>query len=485
MKSIRRTLTAHILLSLGVIGLACGCLLYVGVRSALTHQFDQALLARLGAAQSATRWDGTKIDMDFTAETMPWYRPGPHAEYFEIRSTSATGTLSGGPFASPSLEGRPWKLVLSPGTDIQDHLLPDGRPGRVALVEFHPMPEEDLDQKGREEDRRRAVESSPQLTLIVGIDRSNLDATLRIIAIALGCTGLVVMLGGFLAVRASIRRALAPLDALGKRVAEIQADSLATRLEDESLPDELRPMQIRINDLLGRLHEAFDREQRFTDAAAHELRTPVAELRMLFEVALSRPRTPEEQAATLREAHEITMRSEHLVQALLRVARTRGRPPAPVSLTSGPLGPFVKTIAARHAAAAERRGGRLEVLVQDDASAEADWESLESVLNNVIANAVEYCDQGTMVTCEVKKDGERVVAEVRNASRGLTADDVSRFFEPFWRKDASRASSHHLGMGLAIARGLAVGMQGSAEALLRGSDVVLRVSLKRGSQSAP
>src|SRR5262249_15739249 len=131
----------------------------------------------------------------------------------------------------------------------------------------------------------------PPVVLMVGMDRSSLDATLRIIGLGLLVAAALVTGGAVVAVRSSIATALAPLDALSSRVGQIGEDSLSTRLQEPDLPAELLPIQSRLNALLARLDEAFAREQRFTAAAAHELRTPVAELRSLLEVALDRPRS--------------------------------------------------------------------------------------------------------------------------------------------------------------------------------------------------
>jgi len=103
-RSIRRALATRLLVSLAILALVTGTILFLGVRVALIRQFDRTLMARLGAMQSATRWNGTAIDVDFTAEAMPWYREGTGAEYFEIRGRGL-GLPTFEAIRSPSLRG--------------------------------------------------------------------------------------------------------------------------------------------------------------------------------------------------------------------------------------------------------------------------------------------------------------------------------------------------------------------------------------------
>jgi signal transduction histidine kinase len=82
---------------------------------------------------------------------------------------------------------------------------------------------------------------------------------------------------------------LSPLNQLANQAASITADSLATRFPTEIWPGELTPISSRLNDLLERLEQSFERERRFSADLAHELRTPIAELRSLAELALKWP----------------------------------------------------------------------------------------------------------------------------------------------------------------------------------------------------
>ena len=122
------------------------------------------------------------------------------------------------------------------------------------------------------------IERPPKVdaVLTVCLDRTTLDRQLAAIQDTLFLVGGIALaaLGAF--VYLGVRASLVPLNRLGASVAAVDAGSLATRFLTESWPLELQPIVVRLNELLARLQSAFARERRFTAAAAHELRTPLA-----------------------------------------------------------------------------------------------------------------------------------------------------------------------------------------------------------------
>jgi two-component system sensor histidine kinase QseC len=117
---------------------------------------------------------------------------------------------------------------------------------------------------------------------------------------------------------------LRPLSSLAKRAETIHASSLQLRFPTDNIPVELLPIAQRLNDLLARLEASFAREQRFSADVAHELRTPIAELRTLAEVALKWP--DDVNQAALKEALNIALQMESVATGLMALARCDGRP---------------------------------------------------------------------------------------------------------------------------------------------------------------
>ena len=136
-----------------------GIAMFLGIRAALTAQFDDTLRARLVTLQAAARWDGEKVDLDYTDDAMPWYRAGKEPEYFAIRSVGpvATPTPSKVVARSASLGDADWNTPQMADGSAADARLPDGRRGRVAERQFRPPPEEELDLRGQGSAQRASI----------------------------------------------------------------------------------------------------------------------------------------------------------------------------------------------------------------------------------------------------------------------------------------------------------------------------------------
>ena len=119
------------------------------------------------------------------------------------------------------------------------------------------------------------------------------------------------------------------------------------------------------------------------------------------------------------------------------------------------------------AARARARGGALELAVPADFVAQTDSTLLAVVLGNLCGNAVEYAPDGVLRVSATRDDGA-VTLVFRNRADGLSAADIPRLFERFWRKDGARADGHHHGLGLALTAEFAALLGAELEARLNG-----------------
>ena len=285
----------------------------------------------------------------------------------------------------------------------------------------------------------------------------------------LGAGALTVLSG---LVYLGVRGGLAPLDRLGAtRVSAVDADSLGTRFPIEPLPGELQPIVSRLNDLFGRLESAFQRERRFTATAAHELRTPLAELRALAEVNLNTPATEDENTQSWRDALDTTLRMESLALRLLDLARAED--PAMIKRrTSVSLTHAFDEAWRPWAGCAAARGLRVRANFQEGLTAKTDPTLLAVVLGNLCGNAATHAPAGTPIAVQGHRATEGVTLAFRNRSEDLTAEDVPHLFERFWRKDGARGNGQHHGLGLALAAEFAELLEGRLSARLLPSDEV-------------
>jgi len=299
----------------------------------------------------------------------------------------------------------------------------------------------------------------------VSADRSPLDAQITQTRWLIISSALLIVACGATTVGLAIARGLRPLNRLSAEVAHIQPGSEHARLATAYLQAELRPIASQVNALLDRAHSMIERERGFASAASHEFRTPIAEARMLLEVALRNERSEPEWRSTARSSLEVLARMQSLVDALLAAARhTRMdmqalREPsieACAAITKIVDGACVQLDRPRHSVTIE---APQFVPVQCSGAA------FESIVGNLVRNALEHgvVDAASPVRVEVLHDQEnrRLRVSVLNQANGLSHADLDRMFDPLWRKDAARAGDGHFGLGLSVARTLASAFGGS------------------------
>ncbi len=476
MNSIRlRTaaLVAVCIMALLVLG---GVALMVVIRAALTAQFDDALAARAGALQSLARFDGTKVEMDFAGEAMPRFahtvgRSGD-AEYFVawVREGSGWRVLE----RSESLKSDAWPpATLRDGpASVRDITLPSGHAGRAAFIEFS-APREHDEEGERGGDKAAAapaagVAPASAVRLLVALPRAPLDRTLAAVGWSIFGVGITLALSSVLLVRWAVGRGLMPLSHLSGRISTLRPETLGARFDSADLPLELRPIAEQLSALLARLDEAFERERRFSAAASHELRTPIAELRMLLEVARSRPRSGEEWLETNRRALGVLDRAQALCEMLLRLARAEAAPSRGNAEDRADVAALIAEHVSRSVA---RHGGdavRVRVRCEPDLAARIEPAALGVILSNLLDNALTHgaATAADPILIGVSSNQYHVVIGISNTAPGITPEDASHLFEPFWRKDPSRHDQSGFGLGLAVARTLARAMGGNLTASL-------------------
>lgn len=227
------------------------------------------------------------------------------------------------------------------------------------------------------------------------------------------------------------------------------------------MPRELEPVCGCLNGLLERLERAFARERRLTADAAHELRTPIAELRTLAEVGLAEAKTGcPEMTGYFEDALGVTRRLESLVTALLYLARCEAgaqkaemRPVDIAELTRElwrVLSPITHT------------SYEVQLDVPEQAFVTADPELLKTILSNLLSNALAYTPSGGKIQVSIHRTGNlgdtipmvspkfSWMVSIANTSHELLAADIEHVFEPFWQKHADRGDTGHCGLGLAL-----------------------------------
>ena len=435
-----------------LLGLASGALQW-RLRAVLTNHFDVALQASVRAATAFTEQIGGQVLLEPADETMSWSNKIDNADVLLLRESTGREVMR-----SESLEGLVVPLTSGPAEapEFWDAMLVDGRAMRFVGIRYAPTPTDE-----------EPVNLTPGLEaiLVIGRDRLPLDQSLRSLRNTMLLFGGLTLAALVALVRWSVRDGLAPLDRLGEAVAGVDAKNLTTRFSDESLPDELRPIAVCLNGLLERLESSFERERRFTANVAHELRTPIAELRTLAEVNLTTPSNEEERRESWHDALNTALRMESLAVRLLELARTDD---AAVVVHSEVVSLAATLLDAWRPWTDHARGRRVEAEfdLPGGLTLATDPVLLSGILGNLCGNAAEYAAEGTTFRVSATLQSEAVVIHFRNCTDGLSSEEVSHLFERFWKRDASRADGRRHGLGLALAAEYAALLRGSLTAHL-------------------
>ena len=448
-----------------------GAASYFAIRDSLYDQFDASLRVKALIVITDTQVAGGRIRVYFTDRFLREFDDALATEFFQVfdeagRPVENSDSLPQGgmlPFRAGTLEEPDyWNLEL-----------PNGEPGRAVGIRFQPTA-----QRRRGENRPEAPDV--EAVVVVAASRRAMDQTLAQLRHVLTASGLGALLLTILIVPWALRRGLRPLDQLAVDAARIDAASLAQRFDIAPLPRELQSIGGRLNDLLSRLEASFERERRFSADIAHELRTPLAELRTQAEVALKWP--DERSPATDQAVLEIALQMERLVSRLLALGRAE-QARVPVEQNRVLLRPLLDTIVAAVAPLAAARAIRLVLDVPDAAEVTTDAVMLRSILTNLLENAVHYAPRGSTVQVRCEAASAHVRCFVSNEAPDLAAEDLPRMFERFWRKDPARSSGGaHSGLGLALSRSFARLMGGEVTAALDADRrITLRLELPRSN----
>lgn len=255
---------------------------------------------------------------------------------------------------------------------------------------------------------------------------------------------------------AGMRRGLAPLARLEAQLAHRNAASLQA-IELTQAPQEVHSLAQALNQLLTTLRRSMSQEKRFLNDAAHQLRTPLAGLISQTELALSEA-DPEALHARLNKVHKGALRSAHLVNQLLSLARTE----AEVALLPADVAALARELAREWTPRALAAGIDLGFEGEDHLKVRADRVLLREALSNLIDNALRYCPYGASVTLRVRATGDgQCMLEVEDDGPGVQDSDLPHLFERFWRASELPGGC---GLGLAIVAEIAQRHGGSVQA---------------------
>jgi signal transduction histidine kinase len=259
----------------------------------------------------------------------------------------------------------------------------------------------------------------------------------------------VALVAGLLAL--ALRRGLAPLSSAAGEVTARNVEALDPIALDTQ-PLELRPLVGAINGLMARLGSALAVQRNLVADAAHELRTPIAALRLQLQL-LERATDDAQRQAAISELRSGIARAQHLVEQLLQLSRLG--PDAPASeLRPVGLAPLVRAVVSEFSARAEQQAVDLGAVISDAPDVAADEQQLAVLLNNLVDNALQHTPRGGKVDVHVGVDDGTPWLAVADSGPGIAPADRGRVFDRFYRA-GGRPAGGSSGLGLAIVKAVA------------------------------
>ncbi len=436
-----------------------GTFVYEHTRSDLDRQIERELAARMAGTVAIIRDDGDDLG-DPTQDPLDRVDSEGLVQVFSSAGTVVDAT-SEELRANPLVNGDEVRALIRAGTSADL----DSIAGPIRVI------------------AKRTQDDGVRYDVLAGAsisDRNQALASLRVLLLIGGPLALVL---ASLAAYGVAAAALSPVEAMRARAEEISEADPGKRLPVGAADDELARLGSTLNEMLGRLESAIDRERRFVADASHELRTPLAILKAEIELALAAGRRPEELRAALVSSGEEVNRLTRLAGDLLLLARIDDGK-LPIRLQDLELQPLAKRLAGGFASETGER--RIEVEIPAALTARGDALRIEQALSNLIDNALRY-GAGTVTVGAAERDGN-VEISVRDEGTGFPEEIRGHATERFARADINgnegldRAGS---GLGLAIVDSIAAAHGGTLRigGNADGAEVFLSLPQERRNES--
>ena len=413
MNSIRRTLLVWLLAGLAIIGLAASAATYVAARREIGALLDLQLKQLAYSTRMDDLLRGQRPGFDTPdvprgtgiteLVTQIWDRDGVLVYWTRPGMGLPVPAREG--YSTVSRNGRDWRVY----TMVH---------GTHALQIAQPQDERD----------RLATQTALR--------------TLLPFAALMPVFGLLMWLG--------VGHGLRPLAAMSRAVSKRRPDALSP-IGESGLPEELRPLGASLNGLLARLSDALSAQRRFTADAAHELRTPLAALKLQLDLARRNGAT-QGATAPLDDLDAAVDRASHLVEQLLTLARVEPEALA-TQKTRCDLVAIAKDAIVARAGLAAQKEIDLGLAHAEPAVVEGDDTSLSILLSNLLDNALRYAPVGGRIDVAVRNTDGAPTLTVADNGPGIPAEDRERVFDRFYRGMGNEEPGS--GLGLSIVKRIA------------------------------
>ena len=247
------------------------------------------------------------------------------------------------------------------------------------------------------------------------------------------------------------KRASAPIARVKEASAGITSQTLHARLDVEGLPSELFGLVDTLNQMLARLERSHLALQEFTDDVAHELRTPINNIRLSAEVALANRRSEEEYQSTLESQLEECERLTRLVSDLLFLAQdTNNQASHDRQLID--VAHELTVIEAYFESSLEERQLTLAITCPPGLRVRANRVLFQRAIANLVGNAISHTPNAGSLRVSAETKGTRLRLTISDSGEGIAQEHLPHIFDRFYRATRNRPAADRLGLGLSIVK---------------------------------
>ena len=412
----------------------------VMLRDGLISQLDERLALAAHGLTPAFEDDGSSVHFEWEGAGV-----GPQVIF---RAWDASGSILAESSGNVAIPQRNAPRHLATESTHETLKLSDGSNARAMLINF--LPKLDTQSEPLSDDALASTRPATPVTLEVAATLADVESVL-----ALAKKRMAIVIGSALLLTIAVlwpitNIILRPVNAIADRIRSLDVSELRSRVDTTKCPTELRAIPVRLNELLGRLEESFDRERAITANVAHELRTPLAGLRATIELAETKSRSIEYYQRTLSDCGQMGRELESLVERVLLLARIDAGKVA-IQDDSIELESFLKSTWESVAQSANRDSTSVVWQVPNGTIVGSDPTLLLIVFRNLFSNALSHGIADHSIAIESETDHIGIRVRITNCCDRVHENELPRLKERFYQRDLSRSQTgKHSGIGLSL-----------------------------------
>ncbi len=422
------------------------------VSARYSREHDRVIQAKARSLVTLTKYMDEGLELDFADEFMLEFgEQADQPSYFQIWTHDGTVLEKSDSLRQNNLNKPLFDDAATLAAVKVD--LPDGRRGRLIGIRFIPQIEDD-----HYSDEKIAVIADQlrrePVILVVAEEREKLESALLTLHLTLAGFGTLALLLTTVLVRKVIRSGLTPLRELQEQVAQLDTHSLEKRLTSNYSVAELEEITNQFNQLLARLESGFLREKQFSGDVAHELRTPVAEIKALAEVAI---RWPDDEAISSRFNSDVlgaSIQMETTINNLLALARSE-------SISEADCIDLVDLVfeaelsVKKHNVSSSGMKRHISLDVSGNVTIFSVASFVKLIIDNMIQNAIFHSENDSTIDIRIESSNGKFTISASNLTNVLEEQDLQFIFNRMWRKDKVRLNQDsnaisHAGIGLSL-----------------------------------